>query len=204
MIGNQKPEFIEKRRQELEKYLQNVFEFLKTTMPREFVEFLHFDEYDAVFLLQKMAKQFATHMDTIAENKRYSFSMLEMHAISRRIGLPCHPLELTTNLYNFSHVLDFCSHLEAIIVVPTKYSKMDSLQCEELEDFGEITPNSQSPIGTSNIIPINLHFNFNAFRNVKNITLLGVPPNNVESLGELEMHCICTYMPIKNVIKPLN
>lgn len=182
MIGNQKPEFIEKRRAELEKYLQNAFDFLKTTMPREFVDFLHFDEYEAIFLLQKMAHQFSTHIDQIAETKRYAFSILEVHAISRRLGLPCHPLELTKNLYNFSHVLDFCTHLESVVVVPTKYSKMDALQCEDLESFGDISGNTQTPIGTSNIIPMHLIFNVNAFRNLKSLTLLGVSPDNFASL----------------------
>lgn len=184
VIGNQRPEFIEKRRVELEKYLQNAYEILRAKMPREFVEFLHFDEYDRTFLLQKMAHQFATHIDHIAETKRYAFSILEMHAISRRLSLPCHPQELTTNLYNFSHVLDFCSHLERIIVVPTKYSKMDALHCEDLESFGNISGHTVSPIGTSNIVPANLHFNLNAFRNLRGLTLLGVPPSHIESLGE--------------------
>lgn len=185
VIGNQKPEFIEKRRVELEKYLHNVYQLLQSEMPRELVEFLHFDEYDRIFLLQKMAHQFATHIDHIAETRRYAFSMLEMHAISRRLSLPCHPLELTTSLHHFSHVLDFCTHLERIIVVPTKYSKMDALQCDDLENFGNIMSHAQSPIGTSNIVPLDLHFNVNAFRNLKSLTLLGVPPSNVESLGEL-------------------
>lgn len=185
MIGNQKPEFIEKRRVELEKYLQNAYEALRSQMPREFVQFLHFDEYDRIFLLQKMAYQFATHIVHITDTKRYAFSMLEVHAISRRLSLPCHPLELTEADHNFSHVLDFCSHLQSIIIVPTKYSKLDALHCEDLESFGNILGQSQAPINTSNIIPANLHFNLNAFKNLKSLTLLGVPPNNVESLGEL-------------------
>lgn len=197
VLGNQKPEFIEKRRAELEKYLQNAFDFLKATMPRELVEFLHFDEYHTTFLLQKMAHQFATHIDHIAETRRYAFSILEMHAISRRLSLPCHPLELTTNLYNFSHVLDFCTHLERIVVVPTKYSKMDALQCEDLESFGNISGHTQAPVGTSNIIPMHLTFNLNAFRNIKSLTLLGVSPENIESLGEKTTHdfCFLTILP---------
>lgn len=181
MIGNQKPEFIERRRVELEKYLQSAYEILKAKMPRQFVEFLHYDEYDRTFLLQKMAYQFSTHIET----KLYAFSMLEVHAISRRLCLPCHPQEMTLNLYNFSHVLDFCSHLERIIIVPTKYSKLDAIHCEDLESFGNISGHTLLPIGTSNIIPGDLRFNLNAFRNLKSLTLLGVPPNNIESLGEM-------------------
>lgn len=182
VIGNQKPEFVERRRVELEKYLQNVYESLKSKMPREFVEFLHYDEYDRTFLLQKMAYQFATHIHHIEQTRRYAFSMLEVHAISRRLTLPCHPQELASNLYNFSHVLDFCT-LEQVIIVPTKYSKMDALQCEDLESFGDF-PGHNQPIGTSNIIPGTLHFNLNAFRNLKSLVLIGVPPSNIESLGE--------------------
>ena len=192
MIGNQKPEFIEKRRAELEKYLQNVYDLLKADMPREFSEFLHFDEYNRIFLLQKMAFNFAGLIDHIAETRKWAFSMLEMEAISRRLSLPCHPQELSTNLYNFSHVLDFCMHLEQIIVVPTKYSKMDALQCEDLESFSNISSHTLAPIGTSNIVPITLHFNLNAFRNLKSLTLLGVPPSNIQSLGECHAVCVAS------------
>lgn len=198
VIGNQKPEFIDKRRLELEKYLQNAYELLKGEMPREFVEFLHYDEYDRVFLLQKMAHQFATHIDHIAETKKYAFSMLEMFAISSRLRLPCSPQELTTNLNNFSHVLDFCMHLENLIVVPTKYTKMDALQCEDLENFVNVSMHTQSPIGTSNIIPQNLQFNLSAFRNLKNLTLLGVPPTNIESLGKFQEQLTLNNIPIVN------
>lgn len=185
VIGKNSPSFIEKRKKGLEIYLQDVLVHLQLTMPREFVEFLHFDEYDVIFLLQSMASQFFLYGDTlISSSKMHTFAILECMAISKRMKLPCHPLENTENRFDFSHVLDFCIQLQYIAIVPSKYSKVDVRHCEDLEQFGHIMPDRTVPLGTSNIVPADLKFDLNAFRNLKKLALLGVSIENI-SIGKM-------------------
>lgn len=46
-----------------------------------------------------------------------------------------------------------------------------------------MTPNTS--IGTSNIIPNELHFDLNAFRSLKMLTITAVPPENVSDAGKI-------------------
>jgi hypothetical protein len=48
--------FLDQRKEDLEKYLKTVQQLVQSIPPVEIVQFLDFDKYDAVFLLQKLAK----------------------------------------------------------------------------------------------------------------------------------------------------
>lgn len=73
MIKNSK--FLEQRRQDLEKYLQTVMNFVQQLVtPLQLVEFLDFHKYDTVFLLQKMALDLSRKQD----NKYSTFTILEV------------------------------------------------------------------------------------------------------------------------------
>ncbi|PSN50056.1 Nischarin [Blattella germanica] len=85
-----------------------------------------------------------------------------LHAISERLKQPCPPLEILDNRYDFSHVLDFCCQLTCITIV-----------------------GSNSPIGTSNIVPNNLNFELSAFKAVQKLNLIGFPVSNIFSIGLL-------------------
>jgi len=80
IIGNKSPNFLEKRRNDLEKYLKDVFIFLKLTMPIEFVEFLDFHKYDIIFLLQNLAKKLFLYNNEnfLLNRKHYNFSIFEV------------------------------------------------------------------------------------------------------------------------------
>lgn len=120
VLGNRSPQFLEQRQKDLEKYLQNVLVFLRLTMCREFIEFLDMNKYDIIYLLQDLANIFFQQGEMLLQffNKRYEFSALEMHAISERLKIPCPPSDAVEKIYDFSHVVDFCTQLERLIVRP--------------------------------------------------------------------------------------
>lgn len=70
-------EFLEKRRECLEKYLQAVAVSCRHSMPLDFVEFLELDKYDIVFLLQKLASQLSQRINSSTRLKR-KFTILEV------------------------------------------------------------------------------------------------------------------------------
>lgn len=170
VIGNRNPAFVEKRKAGLEKYLREVLIYLQLTMPREFVEFLNLHEYDIIYLLHTMAEKFYLDGDSVLSNsKSYVFSVLELHAISERLKMPS---EVSEKKYDFSHVLDFCSQLEKIAVVPRK---------TEIEGRNR----TDTPLGSSNIIPKTLKFDLVAFKTLQEIQLVGISPENVSNAASI-------------------
>ena len=163
VIGNKSPAFIKKRQEALERYLRDVFVFLQLTMPKEFVEFLEFSRYDIIFLVQTLANSFFLRGETfLAKSKKYGFSVLELHAISERLKIPCPTYETADSTFNFSHILDFCSQLETVIILPTKNSLPTFLYDDESEKYIPQTLNK--PIGTSNLVPSKLNFELSVFK----------------------------------------
>lgn len=79
VIRNKTPKFVEQRREGLSEYLKNVFNYLKLTMPSEFVHFLDFQLYDIFFLLQDLAKTLFLEGDKLLQDERsHHFTPLEV------------------------------------------------------------------------------------------------------------------------------
>lgn len=176
LVGNKNPEFVEKRRQELEKYIQDLLALFRITMPRVLAEFLDLNKYDIIYLLQDLAKYFNEAGDSLLSvTKEYSFSALELFAISERLCLPC-PDNDEKSKFDFSHVLDFCSQLEILKGTPVKDTGVNGC------DYNSI----DVPIGRSNIIPKNLYFNLNAFRNIKSIKFYSLSTENIIDIAFLK------------------
>lgn len=93
-------------------------------MCREFIVFLEMNKYDVVFLLQDLAHTFFVQGELLLQffNKSYEFSALEMYAISERLKMPCPTNDVVENIYDFSHVIDFCSQIERLTVRPRNVS----------------------------------------------------------------------------------
>lgn len=90
-------------------------------MCREFVEFLEFNKFDIIYLLQDMAETFYQQGETILNQSNcYEFSPLELYAITERLKLPCPTTICLKKIYDFSHVLDFCCRLESVSLVLVK------------------------------------------------------------------------------------
>uniref|UniRef100_A0A182MPK8 PX domain-containing protein n=1 Tax=Anopheles culicifacies TaxID=139723 RepID=A0A182MPK8_9DIPT len=183
VLGNKSPTFLKKRQEALEQYLKEMFIFLKVTMPREFVEFLDFHRYDIIFLVQHLASSLFLRGDAfLAKSKKYGFSVLELHAISERLKIPCPPTEAACSNYNFSHILDFCAQLETIIVLPTKNSLPTILYDDDTDKY--IPHALHKPIGSSNLIPVQLRYELSVFKVLRNLIIYGVPTENIQNVGQ--------------------
>ena len=78
-IRNKCPQFIETRRKTLQEYLQNIFHYLKRTMPRVFIEFLEFHIYETFYVLKDLAFKLCTSAVTnFAIAKPYYLNLLEV------------------------------------------------------------------------------------------------------------------------------
>lgn len=191
MIGNKNPSFIDQRRRDLEEYLQHLLGFLRIAMPRPFAEFLELNKYDINFLLQDLAKYFCECGNALmCVSPEYSFTCLDLYSISERMGLPC-PFEDIPDSFDFSHVLDFCCQLEIISITPTKASY------EAGSDYNSI----DVPIGRSNIIPKNLTFHLNAFRNLKQMKVYGVSTENFSEITFLKTTLTTLYVHNTTITK---
>lgn len=77
--------------------------------------------------------------------------------------MACPPTEKVDQMYDFSHVLDFCSHLKSLNI-----------------------EGSYEKLGTSNIIPNNLQFDMSPFKSLLELKILGVPMACIQSVGEFQ------------------
>ncbi|XP_031621376.1 nischarin [Contarinia nasturtii] len=178
VIGNRSLQFLDQRQKDLEKYLQKVQFFLQQHMCREFVEFLELNKYDIVYLLQDLANTFFQQSELLLQffNKRYEFSVLEVHAISERLKLPCPANDTIENIYDFTHVVDFCSQIERLTIRPRN---------KRISESASFFVNQNSPIGTSNIFPGSLTFDLVAFKNLKTLQVFGINVSNITNMGSL-------------------
>ncbi|XP_045779265.1 nischarin [Maniola jurtina] len=163
VIRNKTPKFVEQRREALNEYLKNVFNYLKLTMPKEFAHFLDFQMYDIYFLLQDLAKKLFLEGDKLLESeKSHKFTLLELHAISERFKMACPSTEKQDQMYDFSHILDFCSQVTSLSI-----------------------EGSYEKLGTSNIVPNDLRFDLIPFKSLADLKILGVPMGCIQSVGSL-------------------
>lgn len=195
VLGNRNPEFLVQRQKLLEIYLQKVLIFFRYTMCREFVEFLHFNKYDIIYLLQDISNNFYQQGEMIlAASKMHEFTSLDLYAITERLKLPCPSSDSVRKNFDFSHVLDFCSQLQSLVVRPRKvrfecnvrrsWLKFESCLkgCPQQSDVVSKIDLDTS-IGTSNIIPGNLKFDLNAFRSLKSFKMYGIRTENIYDAG---------------------
>lgn len=163
VIRNKCPAFIESRRQGLEEYLRKVLVYLKLTMPKIFLEFLHFHYYDIFFLLQKLSEKLFKEADVIlSSTKSYEFTPLELHAITECLRKPFPESENAEGIFDLSPVLDLCSQINEITITGSANSYLQS-----------------------NIIPNKLIFELSSFKMLKILNLKDVNLGCVSNLGSL-------------------
>lgn len=163
LLGNKCEAFVEKRRTSLEIYLNEVYNYLKKAMPRELAVFLDMHIYDTYFLLQSMALEFFTEGNNLLQkSKTYKFNPVQLYAISERLKQPCPPLEVLHKQYYFSHVLDFNSHLNGLII-----------------------EGSSEPYKASNIYSSALSIELSSFKNIQELTIDRYPVDKIYHMGNL-------------------
>lgn len=188
LIGNKCEAFVEKRRLSLEVYLNAVYNYLKKAMPRELAVFLDLHVYDISFLLQSMALEFFTEGCTLLQNsKSYKFNPIQvsdvspsvqnlkiklklspracrfqLYAIGERLKQPCPIMEVVDKKYDFSHVLDFNSHLNSLAVA-----------------------GSTETYKNSNIRSSSLPIELSTFKNVEELTIDRYPVDKIYNMGNL-------------------
>ncbi|XP_066259019.1 nischarin [Euwallacea similis] len=124
VIGNKSNEFVESRRNALEKYLQKILTFLKRMMPKVFVEFLDFHLYDIYFILQELSLKCYAEADFIlSSTKTYTLTPLELHAISEFLKVPFPEVE---NRLDLGPILDMCSQLENLTIAGSSNNYLQS------------------------------------------------------------------------------
>ncbi|KAH8410847.1 hypothetical protein KR222_000563 [Zaprionus bogoriensis] len=186
LVGNKQPAFVELRREQLETYLQELLIYFRNELPRSLAEFLDFNKYDIIYLLQDLAKLFHESGDALLSSKKeYNLSALEVYAISERLALPCPPSCDQGGKFDFSHVLDFCTQLAALVVTPVKDNASFA------QDYNTV----DVPIERSNIIPNRLSFNLNAFRNLKTLKFSALSTENIVDIELLKptLETICVH-----------
>lgn len=102
---------------------------------------------------------------------------MKLHAISSRLRLPCPSFELQNSAFDFSHIVEFCSQLESLKVVPSNEN------CTTKEEFLQ---QLISPIGTSNILPSTLTFDLSPFTAISSLELCGIVPQNINNCEPLK------------------
>lgn len=156
-------------------------------MAREFIFFIELNKYDIVFLLHDLADQLCNHGDSILEScETYELTSMELYAISERIRMPCPDFENYEKNFDFSHVLDFCTQLKDLRIRPSDYSDV-----------------KQPLYGTSNINPLKLSFDLNAFKSLKSMTIEEFPIDNITAIDTLRL-TLNTFKVFNTFTKRLN
>ncbi|XP_057364986.1 nischarin-like [Daphnia carinata] len=157
ILGNKDPEFIERRRADLEIYLKKIVQFLEKALPLEVCSFFEFEEYEVYSLVRKMASELYINGETkILSGKTISMNPLQLHAVTQKIQLPRSPVEQLNREQDFAHVLDFLANIESLEIVGNR-------------DFYR----------NSNLILNSLPYDLSAFKSLKHLCFNGA---NVSSL----------------------
>lgn len=87
IIGNRNPEFIKKRKINLESYLQTVISFLQRAMPMSLLKFLDVDKYDIPHVLQSMVLNFTLQEENLVmKSSEYTFNPFQVICFLVGIG----------------------------------------------------------------------------------------------------------------------
>ena len=163
-VGNKDPAFIKKRRKDLESYLQSIFQFLQRSLPQSLAEFLNLHLYDINFLLKTLASEHFAKLAEDQEDSEAEWTPLEMFAISERLKTPLPPQDPTSLKDDFTNVAD-------------KACQLKTLSLKGNED----------QLGSSNIVPNHLKYDYFAFKSLTKLVLCEVVcnPSVIDGLGQV-------------------
>lgn len=181
VLGNLDPTFLEKRKCDLEIYLQNCVNFLEKSLPRCLIEFLHLVKYDINILLQDFASFCFQEGDKYLTNSNstHAFNPLQLFAITKRLKQECPVGEAIHQEHDFCNILEFCNNLRNLII-----------------------QGSPSQIGTSNITYNQLSYELTMFKKLDKLYLYNVDINNITSLGTLRSELEELLLSKSSIVAP--
>ncbi|KAK0147226.1 Nischarin [Merluccius polli] len=160
MLGKNSPGLVERRRRELEAYLQTLL-LLPSPTPPPLASFLHFDLYERSGVAASLAKAlFHRGEDLLAGGQVFSLRPLQLHSVWEQLHLstPC-GADTHTHL---GHILDFTCRL--------RYLKIQG---------------TQGPIGTSNIHESSLTFDLSIFKSLLHVEVSECSSQQIQGLPSL-------------------
>ncbi|KAF6216886.1 hypothetical protein GE061_001236 [Apolygus lucorum] len=168
-VGNANPEFVDQRRCQLELYLNTVFKLLVKTMPSELASFLEFEEHDIMFIIRKIPQKVSLCKQGTCPELR----VLDIHALSTRLMLPCPPAEMSGYQHDFCSILESCGRLKAL--------RVDG---SEIANMGGHLPS----------------MDFNPFKALRHLILHNVPPDFIANADALR-NTLCGLSWLNSGIK---
>jgi len=180
LLGSKEPSFIMKRRRELETYLQSICHFLEKSLPPALSSFLCLELYSLHHVIQQLAE--LTHQEEEQGGiHQVTWTPLEMFAITERLQTPCPPQDTDDKKSDFTNVVETCCRLQKLSL-----------------------SGSKEQLGSSNIIPNDLNFDFLAFKTLSSLQFdsLDISPLKITSLGILRatlQTLVCTNCSLNSV-----
>ncbi|CAK8678580.1 unnamed protein product [Clavelina lepadiformis] len=179
IFGKMSATFIDKRRVELEAYLQVlVQQKYINRLPRPLRKFLHFHLYDVEMICQYLAVSFYENGDKVLESgSSYTLTPLELWCITERLMLK-KPQDVDDPKYDFGHVLDFVQKLKHLHIKCTK-----------------------GFIDASNVVAEDLLFDLSVFHSLQQLIVDDCGPNQVTCLASL--HNTISSLSVHQSLKDL-
>lgn len=104
ILGNKDPEFIERRRADLEIYLKKIVQFLEKALPLEVCNFFEFEEYEVYSLVRKLAS------DLYSEGgNKPTVKVLKMNPLQVKTAITY----ITLHFIQISHLTATCHNSES-------------------------------------------------------------------------------------------
>ncbi|CAH1782631.1 unnamed protein product [Owenia fusiformis] len=167
LFGNLSEGFIEKRRKDLESYLEKLLQSL-APLPPLLANFLHFDKYEIHGITQSLAEDLYHKGDMILQcNELYYLTPLQLYSITHRLKLAEPTCDSGDSKRDLGHALDFITRL--------KY----------LQIYG-----SDTLVGTSNLNMNDLQYDMTQFKSLKSLEFDGSNPGMVSGLENIKKSLI--------------
>ncbi|PIK44349.1 putative nischarin [Apostichopus japonicus] len=130
LFGNTSKAFIEKRRSDLEEYLQKVLDE-NLDLPRPVLIFLEFDIYDLFGVAQALAAELYEKGDVILSGSDMcEMTPMQLYAITERLKLPLPTCGSNDARNDIGHIMDFLATL--------KYLRIDLCDMKIVSGLGEM------------------------------------------------------------------
>ncbi|XP_071816316.1 uncharacterized protein [Apostichopus japonicus] len=163
LFGNTSKAFIEKRRSDLEEYLQKVLDE-NLDLPRPVLIFLEFDIYDLFGVAQALAAELYEKGDVILSGSDMcEMTPMQLYAITERLKLPLPTCGSNDARNDIGHIMDFLATLKYLRIAGSTHN-----------------------LGTSNRKVVQLPFDLSSFKAIEKLQIDLCDMKIVSGLGEMK------------------